>query len=69
MKLHMRFHAALVAWRNWRATVVRLLAPLILLILALAINEALKAKDRCEKHTSFQPLKTKIVGHSRPGHI
>jgi len=37
---------ALVAWRNWRATSTRLLAPLILLILALAIDESLKAKDR-----------------------
>jgi hypothetical protein len=37
---------ALVAWRNWRATVTRILAPLVLLILALAIDESLKANDR-----------------------
>jgi hypothetical protein len=38
-----------VAWRNRRATILRLLAPLILLLLALIIDQALQANNRCAR--------------------
>lgn len=37
--------AALMAWRNWRATTLRLLAPLFFLLLALLIDKALQANQ------------------------
>jgi hypothetical protein len=36
----------LVAWRNRRATVLRLLAPLVFLLLALLIQLSLDANNR-----------------------
>ncbi|EFJ52653.1 hypothetical protein VOLCADRAFT_85850 [Volvox carteri f. nagariensis] len=36
---------ALVAWRNRRATILRILAPLLFLILALVIDKAIQAND------------------------
>ena len=39
------FAAALVAWRNRRATILRLLAPLLFLLLALLIDKAIQAND------------------------
>ncbi len=40
-----RLLAALLAWRNWRATTLRMLAPLFFLLLALLIDKALQANQ------------------------
>lgn len=56
-----RHTAALVAWRNRRATIMRILAPLILLILALLIDAALRANDRCAL-CAYAPGRTAAAG-------
>ncbi|KAG2423312.1 hypothetical protein HXX76_015459 [Chlamydomonas incerta] len=43
---------ALVAWRNRRATALRIIAPFLFLLLALLIDRALQANDR--NNTDFQ---------------
>eukprot|EP00798_Chlamydomonas_sp_ICE-L_P014423 gene14423-20429_t len=45
---------ALVAWRNWRATVLRFIAPFLFLVLALLIDKALQANDRSDR--AFQDV-------------
>ena len=43
---------ALVAWRNRRATALRIIAPFLFLLLALLIDRALQAND--SNNTDFQ---------------
>ena len=46
--------AALVAWRNRKATILRMVAPFLFLLLALLINKALQANTSTS--TSYQDL-------------
>ncbi|GFR51512.1 hypothetical protein Agub_g13927, partial [Astrephomene gubernaculifera] len=46
---------ALVAWRNRRATALRIFAPFLFLLLALLIDRALRANDR--QNTAFQDVR------------
>lgn len=45
---------ALVAWRNRKATILRLIAPFLFLVLALLIDKALQANDK--NSTSFKDV-------------
>jgi len=52
-----------VAWRNRRATILRLIAPFLFLLLALLIDKALQANDRNSQAFQDQPNPTpELIG-------